>query len=115
MQFMGDTCTPIPICPYRGEKQTGGNKMKRGLIISGFAGIGKSHLARNGKIVDLESTPFNKQWELYANVAIHMSNNGYDVAISSHKELREELLKREVNYLFVKPHVELKEEYLNIS
>lgn len=48
--------------------------MKRGLIISGFAGIGKSHLARNGKIVDLESTPFNKQWELYANVAIHMSN-----------------------------------------
>ena len=44
------------------------------MILCGFPGIGKSFVAKNYKgFVDLESTPFNKNWDLYTNVAKHMN------------------------------------------
>ena len=82
------------------------------MIISGFAGIGKSTLAKQGVLVDLESTPFNKNWKLYADVAEHMLKNGYFVAISAHKEIRKELESRLVPFIFIKPRVEDKGIYL---
>lgn len=64
----------------------------RGKIICGFAGIGKSMLAKKyANVVDLESTPFEKDWSRYAKVARHMANNGYTVLLSCHREIREEL------------------------
>ena len=83
------------------------------MIICGFRGIGKSSIARTlPGIVDLESTPFNKNWKIYADVIEHMDKNGYTVLVSSHRELREELLNRNINYFYVKPEKNLKEEYL---
>ena len=36
------------------------------MIICGYAGIGKSYLAHNyPNIIDLESTPFEKDWDRY--------------------------------------------------
>ena len=83
------------------------------MIICGFPGVGKSSIARTlPGIVDLESTPFNKNWKIYANVIEHMDKNGYIVLVSSHKELREELRSKKLNYIYVKPKKELKKEYL---
>lgn len=82
------------------------------MIICGFPGIGKSSISRTlPGIVDLESTPFNKNWEIYANVIEHMNKN-YIVLCSSHMDLRKELNKRNINYIYVKPKKELKEEYI---
>lgn len=62
------------------------------MIICGFAGIGKSYLGRMyPRFMDLESTPFEKDWEKYAKCAIHYSNQGYCVLVSCHIELRKKL------------------------
>lgn len=83
------------------------------MIICGFAGIGKSTLAKkvNG-VVDLESTPFNKDWNKYIDVAEHMDRQGYTVLLSCHKELREKLQERNIQYICVLPNKELKDEYM---
>ena len=87
--------------------------MKNNSIICGFAGIGKSHTAKEvAGVVDLESTPFKKNWELYVDVAMHMQKNGYKVLMSCHKELREELKKRGADYFVVLPSILDKENYL---
>lgn len=90
---------------------------KKGFIISGFAGIGKSTSALMGDVVDLESTPFREgtgtNWyELYVKVANHMKDNGYTVCISAHTEVRKEMQNKNIPYTFVTPSIELKEEYL---
>ena len=42
------------------------------MIICGYAGIGKSHLAKNFPgVIDLESTPFEKDWDRYLKCAMH--------------------------------------------
>lgn len=83
------------------------------MIICGFAGIGKSYLAKNQLgVVDLESTPFNKDWDTYARVAIHMANNGYTVLLSCHKELRDKLKEKKINYLVAIPDKSQKDEYV---
>lgn len=82
-------------------------------IICGFAGIGKSTLARRCPgVIDLESTPFNKNWDMYINVALHMQKQGYLVLVSCHEELRKELAKREVDYVVAVPVSEEREEYV---
>ena len=82
-------------------------------IICGFAGIGKSTVARNNTgFVDLESTPFEKDWDRYVKVAEHIANNGYIVLLSCHKELREKLRSKNIDYLLVIPKKDQKAEYL---
>lgn len=61
------------------------------MIICGFPGVGKSTMAKFSQWVDLESTPFKKNWLLYAEVAKHMSDNGYTVMVSTHKEMLDAL------------------------
>ena len=59
------------------------------MIICEYAGIGKSYLAHNfPNIIDLESTPFEKDWNRYAKCAIHYHKKGYLVLLSCHKEIR---------------------------
>ncbi len=76
------------------------------MIICGFPGTGKSTMARFSRWVDLESTPFSRrgQWLLYAEVAKHMSDNGYTVMVSTHKEMLDALEQIEAPYTVVIPH-----------
>lgn len=83
------------------------------MIISGFPGIGKSSICRTiPNYTDLESTPFKKNWEIYVDVIEHMGKNHYNVFVSSHLSLRKELQKRGLNYIFVVPEKNLKDEYI---
>lgn len=87
------------------------------MIICGFPGTGKTEMARKQPIrgscwVDLESTPFEKNWQLYANVAKHMSENGYNVMTSTHEELLKTFEKMRVKYTVVIPPINDKPNYL---
>lgn len=82
------------------------------MIICGFPGTGKSTMAKFSRWVDLESTPFKKNWLLYAEVAQHMSDNGYTVMISTHKEVLDELEQIEASYTVIIPPTTDKNTYL---
>lgn len=87
------------------------------MVIIGFPAIGKSSYQKDQarfttwegpKCIDLESSDFVKcpNWEVsYANTAIDLSNQGFDVFCSSHKLVREALLKKkedgELDKLFI--------------
>ena len=60
------------------------------MIISGFPGTGKSTMAKFSRWVDLESTPFKKNWLLYAEVAKHRLAV-YEISDSGDKTLHESL------------------------
>ena len=86
------------------------------MIICGYAGVGKSTLSKEyAGIMDLESTPFEKDWERYAKCAIHYSKNGYIVLVSCHKEIRERILDMldgdNTNVCTIVPNVADKELY----
>ena len=87
------------------------------MIICGYAGIGKSFLGKNYPMVmDLESTPFEKDWDRYAKCAIHYHKQGYLVLVSCHKEIRERIsdVTNGVSYnerLTIVPDVSDKEWY----
>lgn len=82
------------------------------MIICGFPGIGKSTLAKRSGWVDLESTPFERDWERYAKVAEHMDENGYNVMVSTHKELISMLCTMGVDHTIVIPAREDRGEYI---
>ena len=86
------------------------------MIICGYAGIGKSYLAEHfPNVMDLESTPFEKDWERYAKCAIHYHKQGRLVLTSCHLELREQLCNmldwRQERLLTLFPAIEDKEIY----
>jgi len=84
------------------------------VIICGFPGTGKSMMAKFSRWVDLESTPFSRrgQWLLYAEVAKHMSDNGYTVMVSTHKEMLDALEQIEAHYTIVIPSLSDLDTYL---
>ena len=96
------------------------------MIIIGYQGIGKSTLASNNtSYIDLESGCFwyedpitglrsrDGHWFiLYCNVAQHLSEQGYDVFVSSHEEVRHELRDRGCDICAIVPSVELKDEWI---
>jgi hypothetical protein len=87
------------------------------MIICGYAGIGKSYLGHNfPNVIDLESTPFEKDWDRYVKCAIHYHKQGYLVLVSCHKELRKRLCEHNsgVGYgerMTVVPNIKDKETY----
>lgn len=82
------------------------------MIICGFPGTGKTMMAKLGHWIDLESTPFEKDWMRYAKVAKHMNDNGYTVMVSTHKELLDAFEQMEVSYTVIIPPIADKETYL---
>lgn len=68
-------------------------------------------MAKSSNWVDLESTPFEENWLLYANVAKHMSNNGYNVMVSTHEEMLTALDQLKVNHTVVIPPLADKATY----
>lgn len=72
------------------------------MIIVGYQGIGKSTTAKNNnRFIDLESGNFwvddrrSDDWyKTYVNIAMHISDQKHYVFMSSHKVVRDELVKR---------------------
>lgn len=73
------------------------------MIVCGFPGVGKTIMAKCSNWVDLESTPFERDFDRYAKVAKHMHDNGYTVMVSTHKELLNEFEQMEVPYTVIIP------------
>ena len=105
---------------------------KKSIIVSGFPGVGKTHLTKNRtgetSIVDLESSEFswvkdefgnntderNKMFPYNYIMAIEDSIGIYDIIlISSHGVLRTALEKEGVNFVLAYPKQEMKEVYLD--
>ena len=70
-------------------------------------------MAKFSRWVDLESTPFKKNWLLYAEVAKHMSDNGYTVMVSTHAEMLNALEHIEARYTVVIPPITDKDTYMH--
>lgn len=105
-------------------------------IISAFPGIGKTTLVQiNKNYIDLESSDY--KWididktlpieerkgtaktinpdfpENYIKKIIELTDMGFNVLISSHKEVREALQARGIKYTIVLPSLDMKEEMIN--
>lgn len=95
------------------------------MIIVGYQGIGKSTAAKQGlNLIDLESGSFwidhgqgarsrDKDWYIvYCNIAQHLSAQGYDVFVSSHKEVRDQLKNSTQDVVAIFPDKQLKNEWI---
>lgn len=100
--------------------------MEHGVIIVGYQGIGKSSLAKYDRLfIDLESSSFflgdtrpDYWYMIYVNIAIHLASQGRVVFVSSHKEVRDYLLKvssttPEIHILCCTPSVYIKKEWID--
>ena len=91
------------------------------MVIVGYQGIGKSSLSKkSNKYIDLESSNFfvngvrDDNWYIvYANIAEYLSNQGYLVFTSSHKVVREELSRRNMDRYIIAPDIALKDEWID--
>ena len=91
------------------------------MIISGFTGIGKStiaRLSRYNRIIDLESSDFfvngnriDKWYEIYCKIAKRLSDQGYIVFVSCHKDVRNYLKEHDIKYVVIYPSKELEAEW----
>lgn len=82
------------------------------MIISGFPCIGKSTLANiDKKIIDLESSIFKIDFNSYVKMIIFFHTKKYIVLCSSHREVRQELKNKGIDYVYVKPCKDDKEIY----
>ena len=101
------------------------NSYKKVLVISGFPCVGKSQCAEynsgNYKCLDLDSSrysrgrfPDNYLEEIKLQVT-HNSHNVDVVLVSSHKIVRDGLLKMGIDFVLVYPSKDLRDEYLNRS
>lgn len=87
------------------------------MIIIGYPGIGKTNLGGRKNFIDLDSTLFNNidSWyNLYCDVAESLSNQGFNVLVSSHKIIRKILKNRDVKVISIVPSISLKDEWLQM-
>ena len=97
-----------------------------GLIVSGYPGVGKSYISNiETGYVDLKSTLIKENsgvrpmdWRrIYCNLAVSLADQGYDVCVSTHKEVLKELsntnLYGDLDVVVVFPVLELREEWLS--
>ena len=95
------------------------------MIIIGYQGIGKSTLAnKDDKFIDLESGSFwltntdgsryryDNWYEMYCNVAEHLSQQGYIVFVSSHEVVRNRLKQSKERVFTLYPDVSLKDQWI---
>ena len=97
------------------------DRKKEGIIISGFAGIGKTGFLehfpeeREKKVFDLSSTYFRKNegWEKVYCDLIEALSKEYDyVFVSTHNMVIDELLARGTKFYIVYPRRYCKDEYI---
>ena len=90
------------------------------MIIIGYQGIGKSTLCKNNlKYIDLESSALKMfgrrppNWYIpYCQIAIWLSQQGYVVFTSSHKEVRKYLIGTDEYCIAIVPSPQLKKEWV---
>lgn len=91
------------------------------MVIVGYQGIGKSTLAANkdNNFIDLESGNFwvdgkrDEKWYVpYCSIAASLSEQGFNVFVSSHEVVRKELAKYNVPKLVICPSHNLKEQWI---
>lgn len=94
------------------------------MIIVGYQGIGKSTAAGKNGVIDLESGNFfienengesvrSDDWyKIYANIADHLSKQGYVVMTASHKVFRDYMDEKGIEYITMSPSVELKDAWI---
>lgn len=106
--------------------------MKKGLIICGYPGIGKSSIAGWNNCIDLESSYFShddegnrimpdEAWvKRYCDMAILLARQGYTVMVSTHMAVVDQLKKSVCEYdrfkwnpriIILAPHEDLKEAW----
>lgn len=91
------------------------------MIYVGYQGIGKSTICRElDNCIDLESGNFfvegiryDNWYKIYANIAKHLSDQGKNVFVSSHKVLREYMNEVGIPFTVVFPSLKLKEAWIN--
>jgi len=115
------------------------NNMKKGIIISGFAGIGKTELGKKySNIIDLESTSYhwifnddtiekqdyekkkgindrvmNPSWPYNYIDCIIDAKSKYDIIlITASKEIRLLLEKNDINFIFAFPSIDCKKDII---
>lgn len=87
-------------------------------IISGFPGVGKSHLGKRldneVKVLDLESSDFKgeNRWEDYKNEIKNQVGKVDVLFVSSNTETRKILSELGLNFYLVYPDKSLKDEYM---
>jgi hypothetical protein len=97
-------------------------------IVAGFPGVGKSRVTREGKalgmgraVMDLDSSSFS--WGQdglrnphfvrdYVDAIVEKAREPGIVLVSTHAEVREELVRRGVDFTLVCPSKDLKDEYI---
>lgn len=90
------------------------------MIIIGYQGIGKSTLAGTSRYVDLESGNFwvngtrAADWYIpYCQIAVHLSQQGFLVFVSSHEVVRKQLRDCGETVLVCYPCLGLKDEWID--
>lgn len=93
------------------------------MIITGYQGIGKSTVCKDRyDWIDLESSIFkddagnraNNWYEHYCAVAVHLSNQGYTVFMSSHKVVRDWLsVNFKGRWVAIVPSTQLESEWVD--
>ena len=92
------------------------------MIIVGYQGIGKSTLCCSEKqlgYIDLESSNFfvdgkrdDNWYKIYCNIAMHLSQQGYRVFMSSHEVVRKELSTCKERKVIICPSQELRDQWV---
>lgn len=90
------------------------------MIICGYPCIGKSTVASQcSNVIDLESSHFkvqgrdNTDWEMgYCKMAKELSDQGYVVFTSTHKQVRDMFNKLDIGFNVCYPAPELKEQWI---
>lgn len=97
-----------------GEEGADGGGDKK-LVIAGFPGVGKTYFKNNTdkNIQDSDSSLFSKSPDFPNNYIEHIKNaDAAIVLVSTHKVVREALVKNNIVFTLVYPQANLKEEYL---
>ena len=94
------------------------------MIFIGYPGIGKTTLARKHFVIDLESNSFwykddmgnkvrdAKWYEYYCNVAENLSEQGFNVFVSSHGDVCKRLRISPCPVVTIYPSLKLKSEWI---
>lgn len=94
------------------------------MIVIGYQGIGKTSLcSKHENYIDLESglmkDPMNenKRWdnwaEIYCNIALSLSGQGYTVFVSSHKAVQDKLKDSLDSVIAIFPSKKIKNEWID--
>ena len=85
------------------------------MIVVGYPGIGKSTLANQMSVIDLESSWFKRlpDWsDFYVEMAAHLSKQHNVVMVSSHPEVIEKVILSDEKACMIYPSLKLENEWI---